>query len=171
LIRPNPSRAVAVTRLAGSTIEVALLIAFWGTLFGMGVGASAACVHLIANYGRASDRPDDPLWAGAQRTERWLTLPASWLGVLSLYAVIPLAGGKRAKAMAGYFNSRGRSPIQRMGQAVSEGLGLARTQTPDGIVEPIVPEDIQRGVILLWTSTFVGTAVLSGIACLVFWLI
>lgn len=168
---PEGLTRATVQQLAASTIEVGLLIAFWGTIFGMGVGGAAACVHLVARYGHRSETPDDPLWAGAQRTERWLTLPVSWLAMFAMYFVIPLAGGKRAQAMAGYFNGRGQAPIRRVGIAVAEGLGLTRVQTPDGIVEPIVPEDIQRAVIVLWTTTFVGTAILSGISCLVFWIV
>jgi len=158
-----------VHRMSKSVVESALLVTFWGVTFGLGVALAAGCVHELARFARRSEDPDDPIWAGALRTERWLTWPATWVAVVVVYLVIPLAGGARARAMAGFVNNRNQPPLRRLSLAVEDGLGLTVTQTVEAqVVDPIRAEDIQRSIIVLWTASFVGVAAMSGISALVF---
>ena len=158
------SRA-AVSRMAEGILESAMLAIFWGVLLGPAAALAAVCVHEIARYGRRSEDPEDLLWFGALRMERWLSWPISWLAVLGVYLVIPLGGGSRARALAGYFNHWRDRPAGRLGAALVMGLGIERIQTPDGIVDPVKPEDIQRAVVVLWAATCVSTVALSAFSC------
>lgn len=166
---PQTIARATVHRMSESVVEKALMVTFWGVTLGMGVALGAACIHELARHARRSENPADPLWAGALRAERWLTWPAAWVSVIVVYLVIPLAGGARARAMAGYLNHKGEAPLRRIALGVESGLGVTRTQTVEQqVVDPIAPEDIQRSVIILWTASFVGVAAMSGITAAVF---
>ena len=97
-------------------------------------------------------------------------VPPSWLAIVAVYAVIPLGGGSRARTMAGYLNHFRLSPGPRIAAAVIQGLALERLEGPDGVTDPIVPEDIQRSVIVLWTATFAGALLCAAFACSAYWL-
>ncbi|MCP4870244.1 MAG: cobalamin biosynthesis protein [Proteobacteria bacterium] len=166
---PQAIARATVHRMSESVVEKALLVTFWGVTLGMGVALMAACVHELAGHSRRSDSPDDPLWKYTLKAEYWLTLPAAWFSVIVVYLVIPLAGGSRARAMAGFLNHKGSAPLRRIALGVESGLGVTQTQTVEQkVVDPIAPEDIQRSVIILWTASFVGVAAMSGITALVF---
>ncbi len=168
---PVVARAT-IARMSEGVVERAILATFWGITLGLGVAAAAVVVHELARFARSSADPNDPLWVGALRTERWVAWPASWIAVVVIYVIIPLAGGARARAMAGFLNHVGEPPLRRLSLAVEAGLGLQKTQTVEGkILDPCVPEDIQRSVIVLWTASAVGVAALSGVCTLVFHLI
>lgn len=158
----------AVARMAEGILESALLAIFWGVVLGPAAAVAAVCVHEIARYGRGSDNPEDLLWFGARRMERWLSWPISWLASVFVYLTIPLAGGSRARALSGYFNHWKLDPAPRLGAALVQGLGIERYQTPEGIVDPVKPEDIQRSVVVLWGATFLSALVLSGFSCVVY---
>lgn len=160
----------AIGRLAAGILESGLMPVFWGVALGPAAGGAAVCVHEVARYARRSAEPGEELWFGALRMERWLSWPISWLAAIVLYLVVRLGGGDRGATLAGYFNFRHERPAERLGHALVHGLGLERYRTPEGIVDPVVPEDIQRGLVLLWATTFLGTVLCSAFSCLVFWL-
>jgi cobalamin biosynthesis protein CobD/CbiB len=166
---PEDIAHAAVTRMSQSVVEKALLITFWGVTLGLGAAAAAAAVHELASHARRSEDPADPLWAAALRAERWVTMAPTWIGVILVYLVIPLAGGSRARSMAGFVNQTRRTPLDRLALAVEAGLGLTRTRALDGTIhDPIGPEDIRRSIIVLWTASFVGVGMMSGITALLF---
>jgi hypothetical protein len=71
--------------------------------------------------------------------------------------------------MAGFVNQTRRTPLDRLALAVEAGLGLTRTRALDGTIhDPIGPEDIRRSIIVLWTASFVGVGMMSGITALLF---
>ncbi len=162
---PTTLARAAVVRMAEGILESALLAIFWGVVLGPAAALAAVCVHEIARYGRSSDNPDDLLWYGALRMERWLSWPISWLAAVLVYLAIPLAGGSRARALSGYFNRWQQTPARRLGAALVQGLGIERFQTPDGIVDPVKPEDIQRAVVVLWATTCLAALLLSAVSC------
>jgi cobalamin biosynthesis protein CobD/CbiB len=162
---PTTLARAGVGRMAEGILETTLLGVFWGVLLGPAAGLAAVCVHEVARYGRRSEDPDDPLWFGALRMERWLSWPISWLAAFVLYVVVPLGGGNRAQALAGYFNKKRERPANRLSAALIQGLGLQRVQTPDGIIDPVVPQDIQRSVVVLWAATCVATLGCAAFSC------
>jgi cobalamin biosynthesis protein CobD/CbiB len=162
---PTTLSRAAVSRMAEGILESAMLAIFWGVLLGPAAALAAVCVHEIARYGRRSENPEDLLWYGALRMERWLSWPISWLAALFVYLVIPLGGGNRARTLAGYFNHWRSRPAARLGAALVMGLGIERIQTPDGIADPVKPEDIQRAVVVLWAATCLAAVLLSAFSC------
>lgn len=155
----------AVCRMAEGILDSAMLAIFWGVVLGPAAALAAVCVHEIARYGRGSDNPEDLLWYGALRMERWLSWPISWLAAVLVYLVIPLGGGSRAGTLSGYFNQWRLRPAPRLGAALVQGLGIDRIQTPDGIIDPVKPEGIQRAVVVLWATSALAALVLSAFSC------
>lgn len=139
---------------------------FWGIVLGPAAAALAFGVQVIADRGRHDDG-DPEFWHWAWRIESWLQLPAAWFGLVALQFVAPIGGARRAAVMHGYMLKPERPPRERMTSAFVGGLNLGEAAGGEREGEIPRPSDIQRAVILMWTTSFgvlaAGTLLVTGL--------
>ncbi len=159
--------AAAGVRLVSSNLlaDVVMPI-FWGIVLGPAAAALAFGVQVVADRGR-HDEGDPAFWHWAWRIEGWLQLPAAWFGLVALQFVAPIGGARRPAVMHGYMRNPERPPRERMISAFVGGLNLGEAAGGEREGEVPRPSDIQRAVILMWTTSFgvlaAGTAIATGL--------
>ncbi|MCO4771953.1 MAG: hypothetical protein KDA24_18120 [Deltaproteobacteria bacterium] len=150
---------VTVERLAGATLGAVLIPLFWGVLGGSTLGAAALIVHVAA-----AQRPDDPatdapMWDALDRVDRWIALPAAWVGALIYPLVVNLVGGRHNSAMAGFLGSPEEPPARRLGRAITKGLNLLPRAEDDRLVA--TGSHVQKVVQVLFLGGFLCALVMS----------
>jgi cobalamin biosynthesis protein CobD/CbiB len=159
----------AVSRVAEMLLRHAALPVFWTALFGAAGGAAAVAVSAVASFARARRDPDDPIWHPAFQVAEAAALPAGWLAMLAAQAVAALGGGNRARLASGWVTRPSLSPEARLAGAIAHGLQLGKSAGGPEEGRDVLPQDVQRGVVLLWTAGFVLAAGMSGACALLYW--
>lgn len=137
----------------------------WGTLLGPIGGAAVFGVVAVVHQSRMSDE-DATLWTWPERIAGWLSTPALWLGGFLLQLMSPLVGMARRDFFNALIHKRVSAPTDRLRAALVGGFKLGEdVGGPREGVAPS-PSDIQRAVVLLWTSSFLLVALGTGLRCL-----
>ena len=142
-----------VERLSGATLGALLIPLFWGLIGGSTLATGALAVHLVALQRPDGEESATPMWHVVTRIDRWIAIPAAWIGGLVYPLVVHLVGGRRTTALAAFVGSSGEPPASRLGHAISRGFGL---QTRDGDGAVIASgEAVQKVVQTLFLGGFV----------------
>ncbi len=148
----------AIARMSRALLEGALLPLVF-VLFGPPVAAGAVAARELGSYiwDEAED-PDDAFYRPALAADTIVGTFAGWWGALLMQTILPIVGGNKHTAFAGWLNQADKPPEMRLSAVVARGLGLGpEARGPEG-GEPPRPNDIQRAVVLVWITALVMAA-------------
>lgn len=137
----------------------------WGLAFGPIGGALAYGVVAVTLRRRVSEEEDQRLWHWPDRLVDVLAWPAAWVANLCVQAVAPIAGVRRADVFTAFIHRPSLRPFERLRAAFVGGFRLGEDVggPRDGAIP--TPADLQRSVVLMWTSSFVLLAVGTALRC------
>lgn len=139
----------------------------WGLVFGPIGGAAAFGLVAVILRRRVSSEEDQSIWHWPDRLENWLSWPAAWVANICLQVVAPVAGVRRGDVFSAFIHRPALRPGDRLRAAFVGGFHLGEEVggPRDGVAA--VPSDIQRAVVLMWTSSFLLLALGTALRCLV----
>ncbi len=137
----------------------------WGLALGPIGGAFAYGVVAVSLQRLRSTEEDQGLWHWPDQALDALCWPVAWLAALSLQLVAPIAGLRRGDVFNGFIHRPGLRPHERLRAAFVGGFRFGEdVGGPRDGAEP-TPGDLQRAVVLLWTSSFVLLALGTALRC------
>jgi cobalamin biosynthesis protein CobD/CbiB len=169
----NPPSARTAPALAGAGVLAVidglllrvLVPMLWGLLLGPVGGGFAFGVVAVCLRRRLSEEGGAEFWAWPDRALDALTWPVAWLASFGLQAVAPMVGVRRGDLFNGFIHRPSTRPIERLRAAIVQGFHFGEdVGGPREGADP-APGDIQRAVILMWTSSFLLLAIGSALRC------
>jgi len=153
-----------VQAMGVSTLAAVLIPAFWGLIGGSTLAAGALAVHVLAGMRPLGPQGQSGQWEAIERIDRWVSLPAAWVGALVYPGLLPVVGGRRTPAIAGFIRAPQLAPKERLATALERGFALD-TREDDGAVVATASH-VQRAVQGLFVGGFACVSVVAALSAL-----